>query len=53
MMDLSNMKKVPETIRVSKLNGERLIKVGKFGESFDDVITRLLDHYETIPPDKE
>ena len=46
MMDLADMKKVPETIRISKKNSERLIKSGKFGESFDDVITRILDFYE-------
>ena len=46
MMDTADMKKVPETIRVSKQNSERLIKAGKFGESFDDVITRILDFYE-------
>jgi len=46
MMDTKSMKKIPETVRVSKRNAERLVSVGKFGESFDDVIGRLLDHYE-------
>ncbi len=48
MMDTTDMKKIPETIRVSKKNTERLVKAGKFGESFDDVIGRLLDRLEEL-----
>ncbi len=40
------MKKIPETVRVSKENADRMVKIGKFGESFDDIIGRLLDNYE-------
>jgi hypothetical protein len=46
MMDTSDMKKIPETVRISKKNGERLVKHGRFGESFDDVIGRILDYFE-------
>jgi len=46
MMDTKNMKKIPETIRISKGNAERLVKAGKFGESFDEVLSRILDFYE-------
>jgi len=41
MMD--DMKKIPETIRISPETAERLITEGKFNESFDDVIVRMLD----------
>jgi len=37
------MKKIPETIRISPQTAERLIKEGKFNESFDDVIARMLN----------
>lgn len=48
MMDTSDMKKIPGTIRVSKRNTERLVKAGHFGESFDDVIGRLLDRLDEL-----
>jgi hypothetical protein len=40
------MKKIPETIRLSPANIQRISQIGKFGESFDDVIGRLLDFFE-------
>jgi len=40
------MKKIPETIRISPRTAERLIKEGRFSESFDDVIARILDERE-------
>jgi predicted CopG family antitoxin len=40
---LDDMKKIPETIRISQRTAERLVKEGKFNESFDDVIARVLD----------
>jgi len=44
MMDMPT--KIPETIRISKKNAERLITIGKFGETFDDVLGRILDGWE-------
>lgn len=32
--------------RISYRNVERVEKIGNFGESFDDVITRVLDAWE-------
>lgn len=32
--------------RVSYKNIERIEKIGKFGESFNDVLSRLLDFWE-------
>jgi predicted CopG family antitoxin len=38
--------KIPKTIRISEHTAKRLMKIGKFGETFDDVIVRLLDELE-------
>jgi hypothetical protein len=35
-------------VRVSHRNIERIKAVGKKGETFDDVITKLLDYYEDL-----
>ena len=35
-------RKTPETIRVSKETVKRLQKRGRYGESYDDIIKRLL-----------
>lgn len=37
--------------RVSPENMERVEKIGKFGESFDDVLGRLLDYWEKADED--
>jgi predicted CopG family antitoxin len=44
MMDMPD--KIPQTIRISERTARRLIKMGKFGETFDDVIARLLDELD-------
>jgi hypothetical protein len=44
--------KIPKTIRISEHTAKRLMKIGKFGETFDDVIVRLLDELE-IKENKE
>ena len=33
-------------MNISERNHERLSKLGKYGQSMDDIIERLLDHYE-------
>jgi len=38
--------KIPKTIRISEETAKRLMALGKFGESFDDVISRVLDQRE-------
>ena len=35
-------------VRVSHRNIERIKAVGKKGETFDDVITKILDYYEDL-----
>ena len=35
-----------KTVNISERNHERLSKLGKYGQSMDDIIERLLDHYE-------
>ncbi|MBA7648249.1 hypothetical protein ES703_56032 [subsurface metagenome] len=48
-------KEAPSTIRVRKKTVERLRKIGKFGESYNDIITRVLNSYQEIieePPKK-
>jgi len=35
-------------VRVSHGNIERIKAVGKKGETFDDVITKILDYYEDL-----
>jgi hypothetical protein len=35
-------------VKVSHRNIERIKAVGKKGESFDDVVTKLLDYYEDL-----
>jgi hypothetical protein len=40
--------KIPGTIRISQRTGERLADLGKFNETFDDVITRVLDEREAL-----
>jgi predicted CopG family antitoxin len=44
MMDMPD--KIPQTIRISERTARKLIELGKFGETFDDVIARLLDEIE-------
>jgi hypothetical protein len=38
--------KIPQTIRINTRTAKRLIEPGKFGETFDDVISRVLDERE-------
>ena len=38
--------RIPKTIRISEQTAKRLMKIGVFGETFDDVIIRLLDERE-------
>lgn len=50
--NISQMKKLPKepkgdtTIKISKLNRERLAKQGLYGESLDDILGRVLDIIE-------
>jgi hypothetical protein len=44
MMDMPE--KIPQTIRISERTARKLIELGKFGETFDDVIARILDERE-------
>jgi hypothetical protein len=44
---MSEAKKRSPYQRVSDENMERIVGIGKFGESFDDVLVRLLDYWET------
>ena len=37
-----------KTVNISERNHERLSKVGRYGESMDDIIERLLDHYDQL-----
>ena len=37
------------SIRVRRYNRDRLAALGGMDDKFDDVITRLLDHYEVCP----
>ena len=34
------------TVKLSTKNRDRIAKLGKFGDSFDDIITRILDKTE-------
>jgi len=38
--------KIPKTIRISEQTAKQLMKIGKFGETFDDVIAHLLNERE-------
>jgi len=48
-------KKTPETIRVRKETIKRLQKIGRYGESYDDIIKRLLPtkHRKWLDTDQE
>ena len=45
---MSEAKKRSPYQRVSDENMERIVIIGKYGESFDDVLGRLLDVYEDV-----
>ena len=48
-------KKTPETIRVRKETVKRLQKIGRYGESYDDIIKRILPtkHVKWLDDDQE
>lgn len=46
IIDMEGKKKKSLYQRVSPENMERIEKMGTFGESFNDVLGRLLDNYE-------
>jgi len=48
-----DMPKIPQTIRISEETAKKLIELGRFGESFDDVIARLLKEREQLEKKKE
>ena len=37
--------KTSESIRISLKNRERMAKLGRFGQSYDDILTVLLDNF--------
>jgi len=41
------IKKQNPTQKVSPENLERVANIGKYGESFDDVLSRLIKYWET------
>lgn len=41
-------RKTPSTIRVRKETVKRLRKIGRFGESYNDTINRLLENHRPI-----
>lgn len=40
--------KLPEVIRISEKNAKRVYAEGKFGENYNDVLTRMLDELEEL-----
>jgi hypothetical protein len=45
-MEEKKIKKTNPTQKVSPENLERIANIGKYGESFNDVLSRLLDYWE-------
>jgi hypothetical protein len=46
-------KKIPETIRISEKTARRLMLRGRFNETFDDLISRVLDEIEEYEKEKK
>jgi len=44
--------KLPEVIRISEKNAKRIYAEGKFGENYNDVLTRMLDELEELKKKK-
>ena len=47
-----NSNTVVKTIKLDDEVHERLTKHGRFGDTFQDIIIRLLDSYEKVNPKK-
>ena len=47
------VKEVMTTMAISVKNRDRLAKVGVFGEDYNDVLTRILNYYETNKPEQK
>ncbi|GAH24280.1 unnamed protein product [marine sediment metagenome] len=45
-------RKIPSTIRIKKETVKKLQKMGKFGESYDDIINKILNRYRPIKHEK-
>ena len=46
MENISSVKENLTTIAVKKITKKKLENLGKFGESFDDVVRSLIDEYD-------